>query len=185
MNKFEEIINNTAQKPTAEQIRSALEETIKSFVSLKDLNEFLIKLHPSDAYKAIRDIVHPKTNIIIKREQQDKTEDYTRFQEIKQEAKRIFNYEHKTATIFDVQQISTSITQQISQQMYGIAIRMISKLDDELGKVEQAINTIEGHIGLNVTNFVEEENNNDTAESGNEQRSKEVINRTGDTCNTK
>lgn len=183
MNKFEEIMNGK-QDVTSEQIQQALEETIREFTSLKDLNEFLTKLHPSDAYKAIRDIVQPKTNMMVMREQRDKTEDYKQFQAIQQEAKKIFDYERKTATIFDVHQISTSIAQQVSQQMYRIAVRMISKLDDELGRVEQAVNTIEEHTGLSVTNFVEEENNNDTTESGNEQRSEEATDRTGSTCDT-
>lgn len=174
MNKFEEIMSGSVQNPTAEQINDALTETIKGFTSLKDLNEFLVKLHPSDAYKAIRDIVQPKTNMMIRREQQDKTEEYQRFQEIQQEAKKIFDYECKTATIFDVQQISSGIAQQICQQFYGIAVRMISKLDDELGRVEQAVNTIEGHVGLSVIKFEEEGDKNDTTESGNEQGSEET-----------
>ena len=51
---------------------------------------------------------------------------------------------------------------------------MISTLDDELGKVEKALNIIEEHIGLSVTQFDKEEISNDTTESGNEQGSKEV-----------
>lgn len=175
MNKFEEVMSGAVENPTAEQINDALKETINSFTSLKDLNDFLVKLHPSDAYKAIRDIVQPKSNFLVKREQKDKTEDYQRFQEIQQESKKIFEYENKMATIFEVQKISTGIAQSIAQQYYAIAVRMISKLDDELGKVEVAVNTIEGHIGLDVTKFNEEEgDNNDTTKSGNEQGSKEI-----------
>ena len=62
--------------------------------------------------------------------------------------------------------------------MYGIAIRMISKVDDELGRVEVAINMIEEHLGLSVTKFEEEGDSNDTTESSNEQGSKEIIDRT-------
>lgn len=174
MNKFEEIMSNGAQNLTSQQINEALEETIRSFKSLKDLNDFLIKLHPSDAYKAIRDIVHPGRNLIIKQEKDNATEEYQKFQSIQQEAKRIFDYEHKHATIFDVQQISTNIAQTIMQQMYGILVRMISKLDDELGKVESAVNIIEEHNEMSVTNFNEEEDKNDTTESNNEQRSEEI-----------
>ena len=170
MNKFEEMMNGSIKNPTSEQIQEALKETITSFTSIKDLNEFLIKLHPSDAYRAIRDIVQPKTNIIIRNEQKNKTEDYQRFQNIQQEAKKIFEYEHKHATIFDVQKIATGI----AQQMYGIAIRMISKVDDELGRVEHAVNTIEEHLGLGVTKFEEECDYNDTAKTDDEQRSEEV-----------
>lgn len=170
MNKFEEIMNGKVQNPTKEQIDNALIETVKGFTSLKDLNEFLTKLHPSDAYVTIRDIVQPKTNIIIKREQQSKTEEYQKFQAIQQEAKKIFEYERKNATILDVQNISNNV----AKQFYGITVRMISMMDDELGKIEQAINRIEEHIGIDVTNFNEEEHNNDTTESVDEQGSKET-----------
>jgi hypothetical protein len=174
MNKFEELMNSGTQL-TQEQIHEAMVETVKGFKSLKDLNDFLVKLHPSDAYKTIRDIVQPSTNMMIVREKKDSTEEYQRFQEIQQESKRIFDYERKTATIFDVQQVSTKVAQAVVQQYYNIAVRMISKLDDELGKVEATINTIEGHIGLDVTKFNEEEvDNNGTTESSNEQRSEEI-----------
>ena len=174
MNKFEELMA-IGGKITQEQIQNALEDTIRSFKSLKDLNEFLTKLHPSDAYKAIRDIVQPNSNIMLTHEKQEKSEEYQKFQDIQREAKRIFDYERKTATIFDVQQISAQTAQTIAQQFYGITLRMINKLDDELGKVEAALNIIEEHNGLSVTKFNEEENNNnDTTESGNEQRSEEI-----------
>ena len=61
------------------------------------------------------------------------------------------------------------ISRQISQEFYGICLRMISKLDDELGKVEAAVNRIEEHIGIDVTVFNEEVNANDTAGIEHEQ----------------
>lgn len=177
MNKFEELMSGINSVPiTQEQIHNALAETIKGFESLKDLNEFLTKLHPSDAYKAIRDMVQPSTNFIVVRERKEATEEYKRFQDIQREAKKIFDYECKTATIFDVQQISLKNAQAVTQQIYGILLRMISKIDDELGKVELAVNTIEEHNGLSVTKFDEEVNNNDTTEHGNEQGSEEASN---------
>ena len=177
MNKFEEIMSNGAKNLTPDQINEALKETVYSFKSLKDLNDFLTKLHPSDAYKTIRDIVHPQSSMMIIKEQKNATEEYKRFQDIQQEAKKVFEYENKSATIFDVQNISTNVAQVVMQKMYGILVRMISKLDDELGKVESAVNTIEEHNGLSVTKFDEEEgDNNDTTRSGNEQGSKETIN---------
>jgi hypothetical protein len=177
MNKFEELMNKgQAETITQEQIHNALVETIKGFESLKDLNDFLTKLHPSDAYKAVRDIVQPNSNFIVICERKEGTEEYKRFQDIQRESKRIFDYECKTATIFDVQQISLKNAQAVTQQIYGILLRMINKLDDELGKVESAINTIEEHNGLGVTNFNEEVNNNDTTEHGNEQGSEEASN---------
>lgn len=174
MNKFEEIMNGSIQNPTKEQIAEALKETITGFKALKDLNDFLVKLHPTDVYNIIKDYIHPTTNFIVNRAKEEDVEEYKRFQDIQQEAKKIFEYESKSATIFDVKQISTDIAQALTQRVYGILVRMVSKLDDELGKVESAVNIIEEHNGLSVTNFGEEENNNDTTKSRNEQGSTET-----------
>ena len=108
MNKFEEIMNGVVQNPTKEQINKALEETVREFKSLKDLNDFLTQLHPSDAYNVITNIVRPSTNMIVKREQKNKSDDYKIFQNITQEAKKMYDYERKNATIFDVQTIWNS-----------------------------------------------------------------------------
>lgn len=167
---FDDIVSGEIKNPTAEQVQEAINETVTSAATLKDINNFLVKMHASDAYKVIRDVVQPKTNMIIRRAKENDKEEYQRFQGIQQEAKNIFDYERKTATMFDVQQIASGI----SQQFYGITVKMISALDDELGKVEKALNTIEEHIGLSVTQFDKEEISNDTTESGNEQGSKEV-----------
>jgi hypothetical protein len=171
MGKFEQIMNGEI-KATPDEVQKALEEEVRGCSDLKTLNDFLTKLHPSSAYTTIRDIVQPKTNFMIKQasKEEDKSE-YQRFQDIQQQAKAVFDYERKTATIFEVNQIST----QIAQRFYGITVRMISMMDDELGKVEQAINKIEGHLGLDVTNF-EKENEHDTTKPSNEQRSEEIIN---------
>lgn len=168
--KFDDIMNGKV-KATPDEVQQALEEAVKSFTDIKSLNDFLVKLHPSSAYTTIRDIVQPKTNVMIRiaSQAEDKSE-YQRFQEIQKQAKKVFDYEHKTATIFEVNQIATSI----AQRFYGITVRMISQLDDELGKVEQAINTIEERLGMSVTKFEKENVNNDTTESGNEQGDKEV-----------
>jgi hypothetical protein len=179
MNKFEEIMNGSIQNPTQEQINEALKETVTGFKTLKDLNDFLIKLHPTDVYNIIKDYVHPTNNFVINKAKQDDVEEYKRFQDIQQEAKKVFDYESKTATIFDVKQISTNIAQVLNQRTYGILVRMISKLDDELGRVESAVNIIEEQNGLSVTKF-EEENNNDTTESSNEQGSTKTPDGIGD-----
>lgn len=171
MSLFEDIINGKI-KATPEEVQRALEDEVRKCEDIKTLNDFLVKLHPSSAYTTIRDIIQPKTNFIIKNasKAEDKTE-YQRFQEIQRQAKAVFEHERKTATIFEVNQIATAI----AQRFYGITVRMISMVDDELGEVEKAINKIEGHLGLGVTNF-EKENANDTTESSNEQGSEEIIN---------
>ncbi|MCM1269404.1 MAG: hypothetical protein NC247_02095 [Ruminococcus flavefaciens] len=164
------------QNPTDEQVQAALAESVGSFENLDGLNNFLVKLHPSDAYKVIRDHVKPQSNMLVRTAKINHVEWYQRFQEIQKEAKRIFDYERKTATIFGVQEI----TKQTVQQYYGIAVRMIGKVDDELGRVEAAINRIEEHIGMSVTKF-EDGDGNDTTKSGNEQGVKEVADGTGST----
>jgi hypothetical protein len=46
---------------------------------------------------------------------------------------------------------------------------MISLLDDELGRVESAVNTIEKKVGLPISKFeVKESDSNDTAEHNDE-----------------
>jgi hypothetical protein len=174
MTKFEEIMNGSVQNPTKEQINEALKETVTGFKTLKDLNDFLVKLHPTDVYNIIRDYIHPSTNSVVNDAKVADLDEYKRFQDIKQEAKKVYDYESKTATIFDVKQISTNIAQALTQRMYGILVRMISKLDDELGKIESAVNMLEEHNGLSVTKFDEEENKDDTTKSINEQGSTET-----------
>lgn len=162
--KFEDIIAGKLQNPTDEQVQAALAESVSDCNDLNELNDFLVKLHPSDAYKVIRDHVKPQNNMLVRRAKVDNVEWYQRFQDIQREAKRIFEYERKTATIFEVQQIAS----QTVQQYYGIAVRMIGKVDDELGKTEAAINRIEERLGMSVTKFNEDGDGNDTTESGNE-----------------
>lgn len=167
--KFEDIIDGKVLKPTDEQVQAALKESVKSCSNLDELNNFLVKLYPSDAYKVIRDYVRPQNNMLVRLAKTENIEWYQRFQDIQMEAKRIFEYERKTATIFEVQQIATETV----KQYYAIAVRMIGKLDDELGRVEAAVNKIEEHLGMGVTNFEKGGGNDDTTESGNEQGVKE------------
>lgn len=168
MSKFEEIIGQF-ENPTHEQIMDAVKQTVNGFTNIEELNDFLIKFSASDAYEIIRDIVHPSRNMIIARAKKNNKEEYQKFQDIMMQSKKVYEYEKKNATIFDVRNISTSI----AQQFYSITVRMISVLDDELGKVEKAVNTIEEHNGMSVTNFEKEGANDDTT-SNDEQRSKET-----------
>lgn len=163
--KFEEIMDGKLAHPTDEQVQAAIKESIKDCKDLNELNNFLVKLHPSDAHKVIRDHVRPQNNMLVRLAKTENVEWYQRFQDIQRESKRIFDYERKTATIFEVQQIATETV----KQYYAIAVRMIGKLDDELGGIETAINKIEEHLGMGVTNFAKGGDNGDTTESGNEQ----------------
>lgn len=71
--------------------------------------------------------------------------------------------------MFDVNNISNKV----AMKYYNIAVRMICKVDDELGRAEEAINIIEDRLGLIRTSF-KEELDNDTTESGNVQRVEET-----------
>lgn len=177
--KFEDIAAGKVNA-TPEQVQEALNDTVRSFASLKDLNDFLTKLHPSDAYRTIRDIVQPKSNLIVKRAKTEDIEEYQKFQDIQRQAKQVFDYENKVATIFDVNKISAGI----AQRFYGITVRMISEVDDELGRVEQALNMIEERLGMTVTKFEKEGMNNGTTEHGNEQGIEKATDGTGDTGET-
>ena len=156
---------------TQEQIKQAIDDTVKGFTTIADLNNFLTKLHPSDAYTLIRDVVQPKSNFMIRKQKDEELEEYQKFQEIQKQAKATFDYERKTATMFEVQQVAAGI----AQKYYNIAVRMISLLDDELGRVESAVNTIEEKVGLPISKFeVKESDNNDTAEHNDEQGSEKT-----------
>ena len=156
---------------TQEQIKQAIDDTVKGFTTIADLNNFLTKLHPSDAYTLIRDVVQPKSNFMIRKQKEEELEEYQKFQEIQKQAKATFDYERKTATMFEVQQVAAGI----AQKYYNIAVRMISLLDDELGRVESAVNTIEEKVGLPISKFeVKEGDSNDTAEHNDEQGSEKT-----------
>lgn len=161
--KFEEL-REKIQNPSQEQIDAAIKESISACTNMKELNDFLIQFHPNDAYKVIRDFIQPNTNMVIRHAKNAEKNtfdnaEYRRFQEIQQEAKRMFDYFRRTATMFDLNQIA-----EMSQRYYSITVRMISKVDDELGKIEAAINRIEEHIGLDVTKFEEDGEINDTTD---------------------
>ena len=114
-----------------EQIKQAIDDTVKGFTTIADLNNFLTKLYPSDAYTLIRDVVQPKNNFMIRKQKDEELEEYQKFQEIQKHAKATFDYERKTATMFEVQQVAAGI----AQKYYNVAVRMISLLDDELDRL--------------------------------------------------
>lgn len=169
MSKIREEVNKLTN-PTGEDIKNVVTDILKSVQTIKELNEELKTLTAEDAYVAITDIVHPKSNAVVVNAKRNDVEGYQEFQAIKEQARSAYKEATRSATIGDVRAISGAI----SQQFYGIAVRMINMVDDELGKVEQAINTIEEHLGMSVTNFNEECVANDTTESEHEQRVKET-----------
>lgn len=169
MSKIKEEVSKLTN-PTGEDIKKVVTDVLKSVQTIKELNEELKTLTAEDAYVAITDIVHPKSNTVVVNAKRNDAEGYQEFQAIKEQARSAYKEATRSATVSDVRAISGAM----SRQFYGIIVRMISKVDDELGKVEQAVNTIEEHLEMSVTNFNEECVANDTTESKHEQRVKET-----------
>jgi hypothetical protein len=153
---------------------------IRGAQSLKDINDVLDQIHPSDAHVVIRDMFGIATNrtITICKNSKDKLEvaEYQRFQDIKIKAKQSWDHDHTNATMLDVDMAVS--------KSYGITLRMIKVTnniaDSRFDKLTKAINRIEEHLGLEVTNF-KEEDNNDSAKPNDVQGVKENINGAGDT----
>lgn len=137
-----------------------LKKQIEELKSIQDMNKLLISLHPLDAYKVIRDIIKPKTNALILKAKIDDIESYKEFQAIQQEARNMFQTSQRKPNVGEVHEMISSMM----QPMYNILVRMISKVDDELGRAELAINTLEERAGIDLTNFnvIAEEATNDT-----------------------
>jgi hypothetical protein len=171
MTEFEQMYND-GKEHSQEEVREVIKRTVASCQTIKELNEFLQKLHPVDCYKVIRDVVDPKKNKMIRNDKQEHCEDYQVFQDIQLQAKQMWNYTNRQATIGDVQDL---ITSNISRY-YNILVRMISKVDDELGLVEKAVNTIEERLEIPLTNFdVLKEEISDDATRNDEQGEQDSI----------
>lgn len=120
------------------------------------------KMHRSKAYLEIRDNM---TSGLLKaiRGHSD-PELYKRFQEIRQEAKQSWDYDHKTATMEDVNRACTNL--------YGMILKILkaetSSFDPVLNKMGEAINNIEERLGMPQTVWNEEESDDgDTGDTGN------------------
>lgn len=126
----------------------------------------LEEMHRSKAYVTIRDEM---TSGLLKaiRGYHD-PELYKRFQAIRQEAKQSWDYDHKTATMEDVNRACTNV--------YGMVIKLLqaetSSFDPVLNKLGAAINTIEERLGMPQTKWIEEDHNDgdaDGTDTGNVQ----------------
>ena len=178
MMKFNDILEGKASVSSIDEMKEVIKQDIALMDNISDINDLLTKLHGSDAYYVITDIIKPQTNVVIQDAKNNDTEGYQTFQDIAQSAKKIFDYENKPAKIGDISNMVYKTQVELSKtikEMYGIAVRMISVLDDEIGKIEVAVNRIEEHIGLDVTNFNKgDSKDDDNAEPINEQRVEEV-----------
>lgn len=156
-------------KVTVDQMREITERELMAIDNINDLNDMLSKLHGSDAYYAIINMIKPKNNIIIQAAKRDNEVEYQKFQDILMSAKKTFEYEDQLVKRGElIVNINKAIHR--TDQMYGILVKMISIVDDELGKVEEAINRIEQHLGLDITQFedIKGDAQNDTEQSNNE-----------------
>lgn len=150
-----------------------------SVVYTNKVTTFLDTLHPSDAYAIIRDKVIPAKNKRIQMCRHENLETYQTFQDLKQRCKASFDHDRSWATNLDVDKAVS--------KAYGIAMRTLrANMDMEkvrFDKITSAINRIEEHLGLDVTDFREDEAN-DTAEHENAQGIKETVTGTGEAGKT-
>ena len=140
---------------------------------------FLNTLHPSDAYAIIRDTVIPAKNKKISACRHENVEIYQAFQDLRQRCKASFDHDRSWATNLDVDKAVS--------KAYGIAMRTLrANMDMEkvrFDKLTSAINRIEEHLGLDVTDFREDEAN-DTTESENAQTIERITEGTGEISET-
>ena len=74
--KFDELMaqQSDGKMPTKDEIQNALKETVQSLTTIKEINDFIVKFSPDDAYMIIRDHVQPKSNLIIRRNKDEEHE---------------------------------------------------------------------------------------------------------------
>lgn len=128
-----------------------LEEQSHKPQSAAEFVEMLDQMHRSKAYLVIRDEM---TADMLKKIRSDADLSiYRKFQEIRQEAKKSWDYDHKTATMEDVNRACTNL--------YGMILKILKaetgSFDPVLNKMGEAINKIEENLGMPQTIWVEEE----------------------------
>lgn len=140
-NKIANIENAVAATPTTEIILNLIED--------KNIDEALKKLDnmaASKAYVLIRDNIAPKH---IKTIKESSTENYQLFQDIKARAKQSWDYDHKMATIEEVNRACANV--------YTLLLRIVAQYNDsfttELTKIINAINKIEEKVGVDITDW--------------------------------
>lgn len=109
----------------------------------------LDEMAASKAYLFIRDEM---TNQHIKMIKDSGKENYQKFQDIKQRAKQSWDYDHKTATMEDVNRACMNV--------YTLVLRLMNaqngNFTEEFNKIQSAINRIEEKVGLEPTVWEEE-----------------------------
>ena len=124
----------------------------------KGMTTFLSQLHPSDAYTIIRDKIAPKKSPKIQKCKVANVQVYQEFQDLERKCKESHDHDNRMATNLDVDKAVS--------KSYGITTRMIRAVMDmekaRFDKVTKTINRIEEHLGLDVTDFREGEENDTT-----------------------
>ena len=133
---------------TAEE--SAMEKRIACMIAMIESNNIegflndIDKMAASKAYLVIRDNITTKHIKAIKESGKD---NYQKFQDIKIRAKQSWEYDHKTATMEDVNRACMNV--------YTLALTLMraqnGDFSEELGKVHSAINRIEEKLGIEPT----------------------------------
>lgn len=137
-----------------------MEERIKKqlkMIESGDINGFLNdidQMAASKAYIVIRDYIKQEHIRAIKESGKD---NYQLFQDIKARAKQSWDYDHKLATIEEVNKACMNL--------YTIVLKLMraqnDDLQEELGKMQSAINKIEEKVGLEPTVWVAQNNPTD------------------------
>ena len=123
-------------------------EMIAIDLGYTDPNEFvdtLDQMHRSKGHEVIRDHMSP---FMLKKIRED-TELYKKFQDIKMECKKSYEYDRKVATMLDVNRGLTNL--------YNIILRLFASYkngnDATLDAVCTAINKIEERLGMEQTDW--------------------------------
>lgn len=113
--------------------------------SPEEFVDALDAIHRSKGYDVIRNNMTQAMMVSI----HANTDLYQKFQEIKAECKKSYDYDRKTATTLEVNRGLTGL--------YGLVVNLIkaqkSDVDDTLVKVCGAINRIEEKVGLEPTDW--------------------------------
>ena len=151
-----------------------MEERINKLLGMLDNDDIkgflddIDQMGASKAYLVIRDNI---TQQHIKKIKDSGKDNYQLFQDIKQRAKKSWEYDHKTALIEDVNRACMNV--------YQLALRLMRAQNDdfmeELNKIQSAINRIEEKVGLDPTIWADESIDGGTDNVNNEQGVKENI----------
>lgn len=172
-------MNNTV-KEQATNVVDKVKDIVDKCKNLTELNTFLHTMHPYDAHIIIRDYVRPRTNEMVKKCAAEDVNVYQEFQDISLSSKRAYDILSKNVTAMEAGDIS----EQTAKKYYGIILRMIRTLNEEISSLESAINKIEERLGMEQTDFIDKEDktNDDSTEPNDEQGHTEDADSNGGTC---